>query len=329
MKIGITGASGHIGSVLCRELINANHDVVALIRSSSKALKGLSITKVDGDVLDVDSLRQFMQDCDVVIHAAGAIKLGYKFNKKIHDINVIGTKNVLEIAKEVGVKKVIHFSSIHVFKQSPYDVELNETRQFVAEKSIFYDQTKRDGHLLALEAAKNGQDVVIVCPTGVVGPFDFQPSKLGKAVIDIYKGKIPAVVKGGFDFVDVRDVVQGTMLALEKGKSGEAYILGGSYYTIKEFADCVLDIKNKKRKMTVLPFFMAIIGVPFVKLWSLLTKQPPLYDKVYMDILQDGNRKISSSKAKNELGYTPRLLKETIIDTIDWFVQTGKIKEKK
>ena len=328
MKIAITGASGHIGGVLCRDLLTEGHEVVALVRSSTKALKDLKLTKVDGDVLHLDSLRLLMQGCDAVIHAAGAIKLGYKFNKKLHDINVVGTKNVLQIAKELNIPKVIHFSSIHVFKQRPYEEELNETRGFVDEKSVFYDQTKRDGHLLALEAAKNGQHVVVVCPTGVVGPIDFAPSKLGKAVIDIYNGKIPAVVKGGFDFVDVRDVVQGALLALEKGRSGETYILGGHYYSIKAFADMVLHVKNSKKKMAVLPFFMAILGVPFIKLWAFLTKEPPLYDRVYMDILQDGNKKVSSNKAKNELGYQPRPLTETIADTINWFKESGKIKTK-
>lgn len=326
MKIAITGASGHIASVLSANLIQQGHDVVALVRNDDRALKDFQLTKVKGDVMDPNSLRELMNGCDAVIHAAGAISLGYKFNRKIHDINVIGTKNVLEVAKEQGVKRVVHFSSIHVFKQFPYDVSLDESREFVSNKSIFYDQTKRDGHLLALEAVKNGQDVVIVCPTGVLGPFDHKPSKLGKAIIDIYNGKIPAVVKGGFDFVDVRDVVNGAISALFNGKTGETYILGGKFHSIKEFSNIVLNVKKKERKLPELPISMALIGLPFIKSYAFITRRPPLYDKVYLDILQDGNKQISSDKAMNDLGCVTRSMQETIEDTISWFKESGKIK---
>ncbi len=325
MKVGITGASGHVGATICRTLIEKEYEVVAFVRNDIAALEGLPITIVKGDVLDRASLKKFMTECDTVIHAASMIELSYKFEQKTYDVNVVGTQNILEIAKEVKTLKLIYVSSIHVFRQKPYDKPLDETRSFVSNNSVFYDQTKRDAHLLAQDAAKNGQDVVIICPTSVVGPFDYKPSKLGKAIIDMYKGKIPAVIKGGFDFVDVRDIAEGTIAALENGRSGETYILGGRYHTIKELSDYVFKVKDVKKRLAVFPLSVAYAGLPFVKTFSYLTKKPPLYDKLYIDILKDGNKKTLSTKAQQELGYTTRTLEETLNDTINWFKKQKKI----
>lgn len=325
MKIAVTGTSGHIGYTLCKELLQLKHEVHALIYNDVDTPGDLKVEKFSGNILDRESLIPFLKDCDVVIHTAAAIELGYRYNKHLYEVNVTGTKNVLELAKEAGVKKVIHFSSIHAFSQKPYDIPVDETRQFVSNKSVFYDQTKRDSHLLALEAAKNGQNVVVICPTSVVGPEDHKPSKLGKAIIDIYKGSVPAVIKGGFDFVDVRDLVKGIISAIEKGRSGETYLLGGKYYTIKQFADLVLKAKGTNKQLTELPIIVAYAALPFIKLYAVLTKKRPLYDKPYIDILQDGNKVILCLKAKKELGYTVRNLEETILDTISWFKNSGRI----
>lgn len=325
MKVAVTGAAGHIGAAICRQLLEQGYEVVALTYNDSSAIQDLPVTIVKGNVLDRESLKVLIGQSDAVIHTAGMIELGYKFIQKMYDVNVIGTKNVLETAKELGSKKVIHFSSIHAFSHKPYDVAIDESREFVTEKSVFYDQTKRDGHVLAQEAAKNGQNVVIVCPTSAVGPPDHKPSKLGKAVVDIYRGSVPAVVKGGFDFADVRDMANGVVAALEKGRTGETYILGGKYYTIKEFSDLVLEAKGTKKRLMELPLLAANIGLPFVKSYAYLTKKPPLYDKAYIDILQDGNKLTLSTKAKEELGYSVRELGETLTDTVEWFRKTGKI----
>lgn len=325
MKIGITGAAGHVGSAICRSLIDKGYEVIAFVHNDVEALKDLPITIVKGDVLDRASLKAFIAECDAVIHAASTIELSYKFKQETYDVNVVGTKNILEIAKEVKTLKLVYISSIHVFCQKPYDKALDETRPFISNDSIFYDQTKRDAHLLAQDAAKNGQDVVIICPSSVVGPFDYKPSKLGKAIIDIYKGKIPAIFKGGFDFVDVRDIANGAIAALEKGRSGETYILSGKYYTVKELSDYVFKAKNVKKRLVVLPLTVAYSGLPFVKSIAYLTRKPPLYDKLYLDILQDGNRITVSSKAEQELGYTSRSLEETLNDTVHWFKEQEKI----
>lgn len=325
MRVAVTGAAGHIGAAVCRELLFQGYEVITLIYNDMEAVKELPVITVKGNVTDKDSLRELMEGCDVVIHTAGMIELGYRFIQKVYDINVTGTQNVLEVAKEKGVNKIVHFSSIHAFSHKPYELPVDEKRHFVTNKSIFYDQTKRDSHIIAQDAAKNGQHVVIVCPTSAVGAPDHKPSKLGKAIIDICKGTIPAVVKGGFDFADVRDVAKGAILALEKGRSGETYILGGKYYTIKDFSNMVLAANGSKKKLIELPIFMASIGLPFVKSYAKVTKKAPLYDKAYIDILLDGNKNTLSTKAQQELGYSVRDLQETLTDAVAWFKAHGKI----
>lgn len=325
MKIGITGAAGHLGATICRSLIEKGYEVIAFVHNDVEALKDLPLTIVRGDILDRASLKTFITQCDAVIHAAGAIELSYKFEQKTYDVNVIGTKNILEIAKEVRITKLVYISSVHVFRQKPYDLPLDETRPFVSDDSVFYDQTKRDAHLMAQEAAKNGQDVVVVCPSAVIGPNDYKPSKLGKAIIDIYKGKFPALFKGGFDFVDVRDIADGTIAALEKGRSGETYILSGKYYSLKELSSFVFEAKGVKKNLIALPLTMAYAGLPIIKMLSFLTRKPPLYDRLYIDVLKDGNKVTSSTKAEEELGYTARSLKETLHDTIHWLKSQQKI----
>lgn len=325
MKIAVTGATGHIGYTLCKALLHQGHEVTALLFADHETLNDLPVKKVNGDVLIRESVKELVKNADAVIHTAAAIELGYHFNKQLYEVNVTGTKNILEMAKESGVKKVVHFSSIHAFSQKPYELPLDESRQFVSNQSVFYDQTKRDSHLLALEAAKNGQQVVVVCPTAVVGPEDHKPSKLGKAIIDIYKGTVPAVIKGGFDFVDVRDLVSGCIAAMERGRSGETYLLGGKYYSLKEFANLVLHLKGIKKNLTELPLSIAYIGLPLIKLFASISGKRPLYDKPYIDILQDGNKMILTQKAQNELGFTVRPLEETMKDTIDWFKKNGRL----
>ncbi len=320
MKVCVTGATGHIGINVCMELLGRGHTVTALVPNSWKPIDDLPVAIVKGNVLDGDSLRILMKGSEAVMHLAGIIGLGYKFDQTVFDVNVTGTKNVLDVSRELGMKKVVHFSSIHVFEQQPQDIPMDESRSFVTnERSVFYDQTKRDGHLMAQQAAGEGLDVSIVCPTGVLGPYDYRPSRLGKAVIDIYEGFVPTAVKGGFDFVDVRDVASGAVSALEKGKKGETYILGGKYYSIKELGDMILKVRDSEKELGEIPLSLAYVGLPFVNFYAWITGKQPLYNKVYLDVLKSGNKKVLSSKAEKELGYTSRNMEITVRDTLNWF----------
>lgn len=325
MKVAVTGASGHIGSEVCRQLLRQGHEVVGLVHNDTKAIEGLPLTCVKGNVTDPECLKELLTGCEALIHTAAVIELTYGFCRAVHDVNVTGTQYVLDVASSCGLRRVVHFSSVHVFKQSPYDEVLNESRALVGNDSLYYDQSKRDGHLLAIKAARKGTEVIVLCPSGVVGPPDFKPSHLGKAVKDIYSGNVPAVIRGGFDFVDVRDVASAAVNALAKGRSGEAYILAGQYCTLKQFADWVLKEKPGSRPIGELPMWVAKAALPLVKLFSRITGKRPLYDKTYLDVLQDGNRFVSSEKAEKELGFKARDLELTLHDTVRWLKDKGKL----
>ncbi|MBW7867023.1 MAG: NAD-dependent epimerase/dehydratase family protein [Brumimicrobium sp.] len=321
MIVGVTGATGYIGYSICVELLKQNYEVIALIYDEKPEIAELPIKKIKGNILDSSTLIPFVEQCEVIIHAAGIIKLCYGFDQQLYDINVKGTFNLLEMAQKANVRRVLYLSSIHVYKQHPYHEELNEKREFVFQNSVYYDQTKKEGHELCIKLAKEGKlETVVLCPTSVIGPPDFLPSKAGKGILDIANGKVPAVVKGGFNFVDVRDVAQAVVSAISLGRSGETYILGGEYATIKQMADLVLEAKGKKKRLRTVPIALAYLGVPLVKMYAKLTKTEPIYDKLYLDILNDGNTQISSEKSKKELNFNPRPLKTTIFDAINWFM---------
>ncbi|KXK39943.1 MAG: NAD-dependent epimerase/dehydratase family protein [Saprospiraceae bacterium] len=325
MRVAVTGATGHIGSAVCRALIQRQYSVVALVRNESDVLRGLPIQQIYGDITIPESIDKLTAQCDAIIHTAGLIRLGYTFDQEIYDINFEGTKNILKSAHKNNVKRIVHFSSIEVFDLQQHQEVINETSSFVSDNALFYARSKRDAHILAQKEAKSGMDIVIVCPTSVVGAPDYKPSKIGRAIQDLYRGKFPAVMKGGFNFVDLEDVALGAVLALERGRAGETYILGGTFHSIKMLADLVLKARGSRRKMLELPIFTAMIGLPFIRAYAYLTQTEPIYDKEYLDVLKSGNKKISSEKAIRELSFSARPLSETIENTIRWFKDTGAL----
>ncbi len=327
MRVGVTGAAGHVGTSICEALIQSGYEVNALVFRDISSLQNLPVRLIYGNILDKKSLATFMRDSDYVIHAAAAFSFTKSFDQYVYDVNVVGTKNVLDSARENGVKRVVYVSSIQVFSNK-YSNVINENCHFVEDGDSIYNTSKRDGHILTIKATNTGIETVIVCPTSVLGPPDSKPSRIGRAMIDLYKGKFPAVFKGGFDFVDVRDVAFGIIKAMKIGKNGESYILGGKYATLKEFADIVQKVSGKRLKIKVLPTWFPYLILPFIQCYALLTKTQPLFEKSYIDILKQGNKGVSSEKAFIELGYSPRDFKNSIQDTIEYFRKTGKLNDK-
>lgn len=325
MVIGVTGATGHIGHLLCQDLVKKGFTVIAFLRNHTVHFQNENIKTVFGDITDRTALSGFISQCDIIIHTAAQISLGYGFDQVIYDTNVRGTELVLELAKDLNIKKVITFSSVHAFSHFPYDAPLDENRQLVGDDAIFYDQTKRDALRMSLDAASDGLNISVLCPTGVVGPPDHRPSKMGKAIIDIYRGSVPAVIRGGFDFVDVRDIVTATISAIDHARPGQAYLLGGEYVSLKRLSGMILHEKGSRKRLVELPLFIAYLGLPIVKLYAKHMRVQPLYDKPYLDILRSGNSQIDCTKAQQDLGFKSRPFYETVHDTIGWMRTNGKI----
>lgn len=325
MKIAITGANGHVGANLVRMLLAEGMNLRLLQHHQHQAIDGLDTEVVTGDLNDPGSLEPFCKNIDVVIHLAAKISIGHNSFDSLFRINVDGTKNLVRAAKNAGVKRFIHFSSIHALQHAPLDEIMDESKPLATGSTLAYEHTKALADEWILSQQADNFDVIILNPTAIVGPNDFQPSLQGNFIIRLYKGTLPGLVPGGYDWVDVRDVCEATRSAISHGKGGERYILSGHFVTIVEFADLVAGVTGKKIKKPVLPLWLAYVGVPFIYLWSELRGQEPLYTKQSLFILQSGNRKISNLKARKELGFNPRPLSETLKDTLDWFKENKYI----
>jgi dihydroflavonol-4-reductase len=187
-----------------------------------------------------------------------------------------------------------------------------------------YDRSKAEALSFSLQfATQNTLEVLSLCPTSVIGPFDFEPSLSGQMFLDLYHQKVPLLVAGGFDWCDVRDIAGAAVSALQSGRSGEAYLLPGRYATLLEMAQIAGDITGKSMPTRVAPDALLRFGAPFVAAWANLFGKHPLYTNEALDTVRDGSKYISGKKAAQELGYSARPLETTIADTYQWFEQNG------
>lgn len=326
MEISVTGASGHVGNVLCRKLVAGGHKVKALVHQDENDLKTIGVDMVHGDLLNPDSLEKLFENTEVLFHLAAKISINEKEKELVYRTNVTGTDNLIKASFKAGIKKFIHFSTIHALDPFPLDEKMDETRKFITHTHMIYEQSKTDGERLVLKAVKNGLDAVIITPTAIIGPHDYRPSYLGQALIKMYTNSLPMLVPGGYDWVDVRDVADCAIKASEKGRKGERYLASGQYLSLKELSKMIGIISGKKTPSFTGPAFLAKIGLPFITLYARLKKEDPLYTSNSLEILKNSNSKISHAKAVSELEYNPRPLEETLRDTFDWYIQNGLIK---
>lgn len=318
MKITITGASGHIGNVLCRLLQDA-HEVTAFYRSDDKALTDLNCKLVQGDLQNRSDLEKAFEGAQVVIHCAAKISINGDPDGSVFRTNVGGVQNVLDVAIESGVEKIVHLSSSHAVQEQPRAEPCDETRAYKREGDFAYDYSKATGEQLMLKAFKAGKiKGCVVRPSSVVGPFDFKPSELGKALLDFKAEKIPILPPGGYNFVDVRDVAQAIINAVSLGRNGEVYFLTGKYHTIKEVAGFVHQVTGAKVPKRVLPYWVMLVALPFVKLQGRIVKRAPQFTIDSISALKNGHPNIVNDKAKSELNLNERPMTATLNDFFKW-----------
>ncbi len=319
MRIAITGASGHVGSTLVRELDSGKHELKLLIHKDQRGLEGLTYQAVKGNVLDAGSVNELCRDVDVVFHLAAIIAIDKKGRDLVYKTNVEGTRNVVNACLSNKVPRLIHFSSIHAFNPFPLSEPLDESRSLVSNSHGLYDQSKADGERIVKEKVQtDGLNALIINPTAIIGPYDYRFSYLGQALRYIYEGSLPTLVPGGYDWVDVRDVVQAAISATRMGRKGENYLLSGTYMPLKELSMLIQEISPHKTPKGVVPTQLARLGLPFIQLYARMKNEAPLYTADSLTILKECNPNIRSDKARKELGFSPRPLKETLIDTFTW-----------
>ena len=317
----VTGATGHIGNVLVRQLIGKGEQVRAMILpgESRKPLEGLDVETVDADVLDLDALFEPFRGICGVFHLAGIISILPGTSLTVRKVNVEGTKNVLRAAAEAKVKKLVYTSSIHAIQRVEERV-IDEALPYDPDNPYGeYDRSKAQATLEVQKAAQAGLEAVIACPTGVIGPYDFRGSMMGAVIHAATVRKPMFYVDGAYDFVDVRDVANGLIKAAEKGKRGESYILSGQRISVRYLLETVREITGRNFFQMKIPFDLARFVAYFTPLYYRLAQVTPRFTHYSLEVLQS-NSHISHEKATRELGYQPRSLYESIGDTVRWFL---------
>jgi len=324
----VTGATGHIGNVLVRLLNERGEKVRAMIMPGEDPtpLNGLDVEIIEADVLDYQSLLIAFDQVEVVYHLAGIISILPGKDHMLHAVNVSGTRNALQAARSSGVRRLVYTSSIHALKRVPDGVLIDETVPFDIEHALSsYDSSKACASLDVLNAVQAGMDAVIVCPTGVIGPYDFRRSEMGQLILDCVEQKPMLYVDGAYDFVDVRDVAQGLILAADKGRCGESYILSGERIAVLDIIKIVQEILGRPLFSLKIPFSLARLAANLTPQYYRLTHAKPRFTSYSLATITS-NSFISHSKANLELGYHPRPLRESLSDTVKWFLKKQAIK---
>lgn len=317
--IAVTGGSGHIGANLVRALLERGERLRVLVRENERSLHGLPIEEIKGDVRDLASLRRCFEGAELVYHLAAKIAIGREKYEEVAAINVEGVRNVATACREVGVKRLLHFSSIHAISPLPRDLPVDEDRPLLEDlKAPVYDRSKAAGERVLREAIDQGLDAVVVNPTGVIGPNDFTPSRMGTVLLYLRARKLPGLVDGGFNWVDARDVVQGAIAAAARGKAGDRFVLSGEWLSVTEVAEAVEQLTGARKPWFTSSMWLARVGAPFAGAWAAAFNKPVLFTSAALHALRD-HRHVTHEKATRVLDFHPRAFKETLKDTFSWF----------
>lgn len=322
----ITGANGFLGNNIIRKLEQEkNSEIRAFVLKgeSIKSLENLKCKIYYGDVTKKESLASVFENTEgkevFVIHCAGIVYIKSKYNPLVYNVNVNGTKNIVDKVLNINAK-LVYISSVHAIPES--DGVITETVDFDPNKvEGLYAKTKAEAAKYVMDAVKTKNlNACIIHPSGIIGPNDYGNSHLTELVKEVASGKLFACVKGGYDFVDVRDVADGVINACNKNTKGECYILSNKYITIKELSDIICDCVKRKKINIVLPIWIAKIFALFFEIYYNLKKQTPLFTKYSLYTLSS-NANFSNKKAKKELNFKNRDMIDTINDTIKWINQ--------
>jgi dihydroflavonol-4-reductase len=286
-----------------------------------ESLRGLDIELLSGSVLDRADVERAVQGADVVYHLAAKIDLRPKKDPMMVPINVEGTRNVVEACLSRGIR-LVHTSSHHAVRREPLDQPLTEDRPLALDEKCEYHRSKAIGETVVLGGCERGLDAVIVNPGSMIGPYDFEPSLIGAALIDMYFGRVPVLLDLLSDYVDVRDVADGMMAAAAKGRRGERYFLTGDVVPIMEMVSIYGELTGAKVPTRALPLWFGWVLLPFALAGSSITKKDPF---ITADMLRASvsNAVVSHDKAARELGYSIRPLRESLADAVRWYRERG------
>ena len=319
----VTGATGHIGNVLVRELIASGQHVRALVRPGivPLALAGLDVEIVPGDVLDRDSLERAMHGVNLVYHLAARISLAVGPDPETERVNLEGTHNVIAAMLRSGVSRLVYASSVYALRKPANGATIDESQPFDdLQCQGAYDGSKARASMAVQSAVKAGLDAVIVCPSAVTGPYDFHKSETGRAIRLYMQPGLKFIVKGAYDFIDVRDAAHGFILAAGKGRCGETYILSGNRMTVREVAQTVWEATQALHADLEIPLWLAYWVAGLMSSYAELTGTRPIFTRYTLDAICS-NSYISHARASRELGFQPRPARQAVLDAVKWLQQ--------
>jgi dihydroflavonol-4-reductase len=326
LKVFITGATGFLGSHVARVFAEQGADLRLLVRTTSslKNLEGLKAETVTGDLRDSASVEKAMSGCEVVFHVAADYRLWVRDAAEMYRSNVEGTRAILEASRKHGVRSVVYTSSVATVGFTGNGRPADEDSPVcLADMIGHYKRSKFMAEQLAVEAGRSGMRVVTVNPTTPVGEQDIKPTPSGRIVVDFLKGKFPAYVDTGLNLVDVHECARGHVAALEKGKTGERYILGGENLTLKQILDKLGAISGLPSPKVKLPYFFAyaagLVDETVSGRW--LGREP----RATVEAVRMGKKKMwaSSEKATRELGWKIVPAQDALRRAVEWFWANG------
>jgi dihydroflavonol-4-reductase len=307
----VTGATGHVGCNLVRALLGRGHSVRALVHlRPGDGLSGLDVQTVAGDVRNPADMDRACAGIDTCFHLAAVISISGDKGGRVSSTNVEGVRTVAGAARRAGVRRFVHVSSVHAYD---LDVEgpLDEAGPRAKQTDPAYNRAKRDGEAALREEIAAGLPAVIVNPSGVLGPNDFEPSRMGRVFLGLARRRLPALIEGGFDWVDVRDVASAIIAAAERATVGDNYFVTGRWASIRQLAWMAAEHTGVRPPRFSVPVGLARIGAPFSRLGAALAGSEPLYSAESLHAVSAKARFVGT-RAAEALGHRPRRLEETV-----------------
>lgn len=324
----VTGSNGHLGANLVRRLLADGQTARALLRprSDNQPSEILPVEKIYGDLRDLESLRKAVDGCECVYHCAAKVSTLDFGQREIFECNVLGTRNLLLAARQAGVRRVVvsgSFSATGYDRNRPSDESITFNP---FEKHLPYAFSKAAVEHECLKAVADGLEVVVAVSCAILGPNDFKPSRMGRLLCDFANGRLRYYIPGGFEFVAARDIVEGHILAMQKGRSGQKYIFSTQFLTVDELMDIYERVTGRARPgLRLSPALMAAgARVSDFVLTNFFPKVPRRFTPAAVRILRM-NRRADCTKAKTELGYQSTSIEAAIREAYNWFVERGAI----
>ena len=329
VTVAVTGAGGFVGGHVCRALADRGYRTIGMTRTgSSRQLPADLLKRVEmrqGDVLDMTSLEAALEGADAVAHCAGLVTIDNDNSVNTMAVNATGTSNVLQACLNLGIKRLVHVSSVHAYARMRGNI-LNGDAPLASDASLAYPSSKAAGHRAVLQAMTQGRiGGCVICPGAIIGPGDDRPSVAGRLVLDFALRKIPMTINEGFWWCDVRDVADAVASAVSCGEDGKVYFTLGRYAKLGQLARMISNCAGCDAPRSSVPYWVAMAGLPAVRAYAAARRLSPLYTRGSLSLTRNCPASVDDGDAREQLGYTARPLEESIEDTVAWFRQNGDL----